>query len=228
MIAFGVAIGNEQNYERWAGPSIRSRCEPDSVILERRGASSIQEPYNSILDEACRLPDLEAVVLIHDDAELDDPCMLAKIRSGFADPQIAVIGPIGGRAIDSIAWWEGATFGRVVAPGVSLDTWAYTGTPYGWHHVEIVDGLMMVLSPWAAREVRFDERFTPYFHGYDIDYCFQVRSRGRGCLVAPIAATHHGVWRPSRSREWIEASIVWQRKWGLGGILPRPAALAWA
>jgi hypothetical protein len=227
MIAFGIAIGNEEKYERWALRGIGLVAEEDSVVLVRRNHSSIQEPYNSILDEAATLPGLEAVVLIHDDTEISDPRLLTKIRNGFADPSTAVMGPIGGTETSSIAWWEGKTFGRVAAPNVTLEQMVYAQVGYGWHEVDAVDGLMMVLSPWAAREVRFDERLARHFHGYDVDYCFQVRSRGHRCVVAPLHAIHYGTWKPERGDQWVQAHIAWQRKWGAGEILPRPPVLAY-
>jgi hypothetical protein len=228
MIVFGTAIADEDSFDRWAMRGIAHVLESDSIVITRRGDGGIQGPYNAILDEASGLADLEAVVLVHEDTEIDDPALMAKIRNAFADPCIAVIGPIGARAVRSIAWWEGETFGRVAAPNAASDGVVSTSVPWGWHRVEAVDGLMLVLSPWAVREVRFDERFAPYFHGYDVDYCFQVRAHGRDCLVGPLHAIHYGVWKPEASTAWVAASLVWQRKWGTGGVLPRPAHLAWA
>ncbi len=228
MIVFGTAVADEDRFDRWALPGIARVLESDSIVMTRRGYGSIQGPYNSILDEAARLADLEAVVLVHEDTEIDDPELIAKIRNAFVDLSVAVIGPIGARAVRSMAWWEGETFGRVVAPNAASEKVITTSVPHGWHRVESVDGLMLVLSPWAVREVRFDERFAPSFHGYDVDYCFQVRARGRDCLVAPLKAIHYGTWKPEASAAWVAASLVWQRKWGTGGVLPRPAHLAWA
>jgi GT2 family glycosyltransferase len=183
--------------------------------------------YNSILDEAAELPDLEGVVLLHEDTEIDDPSFLTEVRHGFVDPTVAVIGPIGASEVRTMAWWEGNTFGRVEAPNIGSAPAMLGAVPSGWHDVDAVDGLLLVVSPWAARHARFDERFAPYFHGYDVDYCFQVRSHGRRCLVAPLTVIHYAIWRPERSRAWIEASIAWQRKWGIDET-PRPAGLAWA
>jgi GT2 family glycosyltransferase len=228
MIVFGAAIADQDRFDRWAMRGIATVAEPDSIVITRQGHDSIQGPYNSILDAAAGFSELEAVVLVHEDTEIDDPELIVKIRNAFADPSVAVIGPIGGRAVPGMAWWEGETFGRVGAPNVTSLGVMLAAVPYGWHRVESLDGLMLVLSPWAAREVRFDERFAPYFHGYDIDYCFQVRARGRDCVVVPLGAIHYGTWKPDQSSAWVAASLVWHRKWATGGILPRPAHLAWA
>jgi Glycosyltransferase like family len=227
MIAFGLAIADDVKYERWALPGVTRIAESDSLVLPRRTERSIQEAYNSILEQAAELPDLEAVVLLHEDTEIADPTFLATVRQGFADPTVGVLGPIGASDVRTMAWWEGNTFGRVGAPNFGGDPLMLAAVPNGWHDVDALDGLLLVVSPWAAREVRFDERFAPYFHGYDVDYCFQVRSRRRRCLVAPMNVVHHTIWRPEHGRSWIDASIVWHRKWGIDET-PRPAGLAWA
>ena len=56
---------------------------------------------------------------------------------------------------------------------------------YGWARadgaageVDAVDGFLLVLSPWAVRNVRFDESLATG-HGFDVDYCLQVREAGR-------------------------------------------------
>lgn len=228
MIVFGVAVSDEQKFRRWAVPGIERVAASDSQVITKHGFDSIQRPYNLILDEAARIPDLEAVVLLHQDTEIDDPLLLRKIRGAFADPAIAALGAVGATGVESIAWWEGSTFGRVKAPNVTIGRFLYARVPYGWHHVETVDGLLLVISPWAAREVRFDERFSPYFHGYDVDYCFQIRARGRHCLVGPLHAIHYGTWKIERSPEWIAAAVAWQRKWNGSGLLPGSGAPAWA
>ena len=71
----------------------------------------------------------------------------------------------------------------------------------------------MVLSPWAVRNVRFDESLDP-LHGYDFDYCLQLRAAGRKVVATDLAAIHH---RPADlvldPEEWVEAHMVAAEKW---------------
>ncbi len=59
--------------------------------------------------------------------------------------------------------------------------------------VDTVDGLIMVLSPWTVRNVRFDESLGSQLHGYDFDLCLQVQRRPQGprresaCHPPPLA-----------------------------------------
>ena len=45
----------------------------------------------------------------------------------------------------------------------------------------------MVLSPWAVRELRFDESLGK-LHGYDFDICMQARAAGKKVVDAPTSA----------------------------------------
>jgi hypothetical protein len=72
----------------------------------------------------------------------------------------------------------------------------------------------MVLSPWAVRELRFDESLGTALHGYDFDYCLQARERGRKVVTADFRVIHHHSLNligdvPS----WIEAHIKIAEKW---------------
>ena len=58
-------------------------------------------------------------------------------------------------------------------------SWAWDEAPPYAHigEVETLDGFLLVLSPWAVRTLRFDESLGE-FHGYDLDFCLQVREAG--------------------------------------------------
>lgn len=225
MLAYGTAIGSEQNYRRFARPAIERLAEPDSVILARRG-QALQTAYNDMLVEAGDLEGLEGLVLIHEDVEVVDSRFAARVRGAFADPLAAVLGVAGASDVTSLAWWEGEGHGgRIVAPqlGVFGIAMEYRDRP---SEVDAVDGLLLVLSPWAVRELRFDADLAVNFHGYDVDFCFQARARGRKVLVDDFAVVHHttGGFREGRAESWIMADVAFKRKWGLGleGQLRQP------
>lgn len=228
MIAFGVAIASQEKFDRWARPGIERVAEPDSLLITRHGYDSIQAPYNEILDEAARFAELEAVVLLHEDTEIVDPDFCAKLRQAFAEPSVGAIGPIGGRGVDSIAWWRASPrYGRVDAPNVALEALCRCDYDVGWHDVEALDGLMIAVSPWVARRVRFDMRFAPLFHGYDVDFSFQVRAAGKRCVVAPVDAIHYGTWKVEQNERWSEALRLWEHKWGARRAAYPRRHLAW-
>jgi GT2 family glycosyltransferase len=224
LIVFGITIADEVAYRHWAARGIARVAEPDSVVIERRGCRSLQAPYNSILADASTLPDLEAVVLLREDVVIEDDRFVDTIRAGLTDPRVGVLGPMGGRGARTIAWWQGTICGGIEAPHM-FDRSVFAHARQGWQLVDAVDGALLVISPWAAREVRFDERFARNFHGYDVDYCYEVRSRGGTCLVAPMSVSHHTWWKPEQNERWTDGSIAWQRKWGESDLLRRPPSL---
>ena len=106
MIAFGCAITSDKVYQRFAEPGIRLAEEPDSEILVYGAAGSIFRNYNLLLDRAAKLDGLEALVLLHQDAEIVDPDFCEKVREALRDPEVALVGCAGAIGVRNIAWWQ--------------------------------------------------------------------------------------------------------------------------
>ncbi len=221
MIAFGSSITVPEVYERCAGRGIRRAAEPDSVVFANAAAGSIPRSYNLILEKAAEHRDLEAVVLLHQDAEIVDADFGKKLRGALADPDVAVVGCAGARGVRGIAWWEGS-----LTAGSYVYHYGESGggelRPYSWNgaepsaragEVDTVDGVMLGLSPWAVRNVRFDESLGVR-HGYDFDYCLQVRGAGRKAVAEDIELVHHHALVLVPDPEpWMEAHMRVAEKW---------------
>ena len=76
MIAFGVSVTEPEVYERCAEPGIRLVAEPDTEVMAHGSTGSVFRSYNMLMDQARKLEGLEALVLIHQDAEIIDPDFL--------------------------------------------------------------------------------------------------------------------------------------------------------
>ena len=204
MIAFGSAINDPDLYERCAAPGLSLAAEPDSKIIPvgsaALGQASICRNYNLLLEQAAELDDLEALVIVHQDAEIVDPDFTEKLRGALADTDVGVVGCAGAVGVRNIAWWDGSVtagsflhryreYGGGEFKGA---TWDSEGAhPFTWMgEVETIDGFMMALSPWAVRNVRFDESLGQ-LHGYDFDFCQQVRASGKKVLTAHLRVIHH-------------------------------------
>lgn len=227
MIAFACSVVQEARWRDWALPGIRRTAEPDALILDERGAGSLQQRCNRALDAAAAREDLEALVLLHEDTEIVDERFNEKVRRRLTDPEIAIIGPIGGRNVHSIAWWQGEAFGRVQAPLIESRDVAIEAK-VGYQEVDSVDGLLMVLSPWAVRNLRFDEDLDSIFHGYDSDICFQARAHGRRVVVDDLEVKHWAKGGIGDREGWARANVAFRRKWYSRSRLwpepePRPA-----
>ena len=108
MIAFASSITSQEMYDRCAGKGVRLAAEANTKVLARPAAGSIFRSYNLIMDEAAELDDLEALVLLHQDAESVDPTFCTQLREALRDPDVGVVGCVGAIGVRSIAWWEGS------------------------------------------------------------------------------------------------------------------------
>ena len=224
MIAFGCSVTDPGVYERCAEPGFRLVAEPDTKIIAHGSTGSVFRSYNMLMDRASKLEGLEALVLVHQDAEIIDPDFLEKIRDAISDPEVAIVGCAGAIGVRNIAWWDGsvtwASFthryeelggGEVPALAWTPDetpTYAKTG------EVETIDGFVMALTPWAINELRFDESFGQAIHGYDFDFCLQAREQGKKVVTADLKVIHHHDLKLIRDvGNWIEAHIKVAEKW---------------
>jgi hypothetical protein len=223
MIAFASAVTKPELYRRCAEPGIARAAEPDSEINAFPSEGSLFASYNALLDWAGAFESLEALVLVHQDAEIVDSDLCAKAREALRDPDVGVVGCVGAIGVRSIAWWEAsvtlASFvNRYEEHGggdLPAFSWAWEDAPpYArTGEVETLDGFLLVLSPWAVRNVRFDESLGS-LDGYDLDFCLQVRAAGRKVMTADFRAIHH---RPLQMipdpERWIEAHMRVAEKW---------------
>jgi Glycosyltransferase like family len=223
MIAFGSAITKPDVYRRCAEPGIRRVAESDSEVYPMDAIGSIFRSYNALLDHFTDRNGLEALVLVHQDAEIVEPDFCEIVRGPLEDPDTGLIGCVGAVGVRSIAWWEAsvtcASFvNRYEEHGggdLESFSWAWTEAPAYARigQVETLDGFVLVLSPWVVRNIRFDETLGT-FHGYDLDFCLEVRDAGRKVVTADFRAIHH---RPLEMvpdpEEWIDAHVRVARKW---------------
>ena len=223
MIAFGSAITKSEIYRQAAEPGIRRVAEADSEVYALDSIGSIFESYNHLLDWAAELEDLEAMVLVHQDAEIIGRDFCATVRRALADPEVGLVGCVGAIGVRSIAWWEGsvalASFvHRYEEHGggeLAAFSWAWADAPPYARigEVDTLDGFLLVLSPWVVRNIRFDESLG-LLHGYDFDFCLQVRRAGRKVMTADFRAVHnHSLVPFSDAESWIEAHIRIAEKW---------------
>jgi GT2 family glycosyltransferase len=124
-----------------------------------------------------------------------------------------------------MAWWEGsvtwASFthryyehGGGELPAFAMHPERIAPPAYArTGEVDTLDGLLLVLAPWAVRNLRFDE-LLGRFHGYDFDFCLQVRAAGRKVATADLKIVHHHSLELLDDPEmWVEANVRLTDKW---------------
>ncbi len=224
MIVFASAVTSQEMYQRFAEPGIRLASEPDSEVLVHPSRGSLYHNYNAILEHAASIEGLEALVLLHQDAEIVDPEFCAKLRSALSDSEVGVVGCVGSVGVRSIAWWEGSvTWASFIHRYAELGggdfpslTWDEAEKPVYARlgEVDTVDGFVLALTPWVVQNVRFDESLHQLLHGYDFDFCLQVRAAGLKVVTADFKVVHnHSLELASDLEHWSRAHIAVAEKW---------------
>jgi Glycosyltransferase like family len=230
MIAFGCPITDVEIYRRFAEPGLRlvTEADPETRIIAQsaaglNGSGSIFRNYNLLIEEALKIEGLEALVLIHQDAEIVDTDFTSKLRRALADPDVGIVGCAGAIGVRNIAWWDGSvTFAsfshRYQEYGggeIEGSTWDLTKAPPQARtgEVDVIDGFMMGLSPWVVENIRFDETLGQ-LHGYDFDFCQQVRAAGKKVVTEHLRVIHHHSLELIGDVEgWIAAHMRVAEKW---------------
>jgi hypothetical protein len=193
-------------------------------VFSGPATGSLFASYNRLLDQAAELDDLEALVLLHQDSEIVDATFCDKLREALAMDDVGVVGCVGAIGVRSIAWWEGSVtwasfshrygeLGGGEFPSLSWDSDSLP--PYAQlGEVDTVDGFCLVLSPWVVRNIRFDEGIGGLLHGYDFDFCLQVREAGKRVRTADFKLVHHhSLELASDLDHWAAAHIKVAEKW---------------
>jgi Glycosyltransferase like family len=208
VIAFGISVAEGDSYRSYSEPGIRLAKEPDSEVFVFAAVGPPARVYNLLLDTAAGHEDLEAFAIVHPHAEITDGDFCTKIRRALSDPDVAVVGAIGATGVRSIAWWQGeissgnVNHAYVKFGGGEIPAFPWKEQAPAPQEVDCVDGFLMVLSPWAVHNLRFDESLA-LGHGYDLDYCLQARAAGRKVVTADLGLVMH------RELELFEDDVVW-------------------
>ena len=172
-------------------------------------------------------------MLLHQDSEIVDPDFCRKLRDALVDPEVGVVGCVGALGVRSIAWWEGSvTWASFIHRYTELGggdfpsvTWEQDkNPPYAQlGEVDSVDGFVLGLAPWTVKNIRFDESLGQALHGYDFDFCLQVREAGRKIVTADFKVVHnHSLDLASDLENWVTAHVAVATKWS--GRMPGVAA----
>ena len=228
MIAFACAITDEDVYAHCAQPGFRPRGRARHGDHRPTAADgSIFRSYNVLLEPGGGdRPELEALVLVHQDAEIVDPDFLPKVREALTDPDVAIVGCAGAVDVRSIAWWEGSVtwasfthhfdeFGGGEIPALSLAPRArcpvYAEPRRGRLGRRLRHGVLAVGDPESPLR-RVGRRNA--LHGYDFDICMQARAAGKKVVVADLKVVHHhSLELISDVEGWIKAHMTLTEKW---------------
>ncbi len=106
-LAFGCAITNVDVYRLAAERGIAHYRQQGHYVFAMQASGTVARTYNTILREARRVRDVDALVLVHQDLELLEFPLIDLVGEVFADPGVAVVGGVGTSNDETVAWWEG-------------------------------------------------------------------------------------------------------------------------
>lgn len=204
-VGYGTCVGSWEKYAKYTAPWVATG-RPSIALTDQ---PSIAIGYNRILDHFRRQV-LDAVILVHDDLEITDPDAEAKFLAAFAD-DVALVGVAGGKSDQSLHWWRGECVGHQMTDSGLIDFGARTGD------VAFLEGSILVFSPWAVENLRFDERYPDFRSGYD-DICLTARAGGKRNVVVDVDTHHHTQvgWRsPDVEAKFEESEQIFRTKWGI-------------
>ena len=225
MILYGCAVTDGDVFARCAEAGVRRLSGAGGELLAQPSVGSVARNYNLLCERAAEHEDLEALVLLHQDVEIVDLGFPQTVRDALADPDVAIVGCAGAVGVRGLAWWEGSiTWASVTQryeefggggeiPGISWRRDDHERGYVGTGEVDAIDGCLIVLSPWAVRNLRFDEQLARR-HGYDVDICLQARAADRKVVTADLRVVHHhSLDLLPDAEEWIQAHIALAEKW---------------
>lgn len=220
MLVFATYTTNQQTYDNVAGRWIPALPPTEVISAQVSDEPSVAHGYNAVLDAFANQPNLEAIVLCRQELILLDADIVAKIRKVLIDDNVAVAGVAGGANVTSLAWWEAETHGNLRDAAQHTD---YGTFP---HPVEIIDGSFVVISRWAAQNIRFDDSYGAGFDGIVEDFCMQVRDANRSVIVMDLEMATNDVLRCDAIEPYRHAQARFAHKWSSRLSQHQPQQLA--
>lgn len=207
MIVYGCCVGPSGKFDTDLMPSL-DRFSPGAPVIVRRAQRSIFDAYNSIMEEAATLAAMDGLVLVHDDVVFREAGTEETITEALRDGSVGVVGVVGGSGQQELSWWTSERLLGHVEHATHNDDFSW-----GRAEADVVDGLLLAVSPWVARHVRLDGRGYPAFHGYDGELCSLVRAQGKKVVVVDLDVFHNCKPGPWDRPEYGQALVEWKRRW---------------
>lgn len=156
---------------------------------------------------------------VHEDVVFHSMNWGAKIIQALSDPATGLVGVAGGDAFPDLpATWSVSARSneiRIVQhykrqEKVSEEIYAsYRKEQRG--EVVALDGVFICTRKAIHCEFPFDEENFPGFHGYDVDFTFQISRKYKAYVLFDIQLEHFS--EGNQDKAWLETTFVFYRKW---------------
>ena len=186
------------------------------VIDNTNNEYTIFSAYN----EGVKKSKYDVVCFTHEDVLFYSNNWGEKVMAHFKDPQVGMIGVIGGMAQSAVpsAWWFNNYFGKsarnMLVKGKDKKLYHYYSNPYNEKDktgVVIIDGMWFCIRKKLFKKISFDEKTYSGFHLYDADISLQVLQHAKNYVVYDILIEHK--WSGNISKDYYEELCRFSTKW---------------
>ena len=147
----------------------------------------------------------DAMLLLNNDAHLDEASVVSMLATLVSQPRIGVVGPIL-RDGDQLL----AAGGRDIAR-YNMTHLRPTHPPTQLLDVDYVPGTVALVSQQVFETVGLlDEEY--FFSGEMADFCYRARQRGFRCVTDPEARASHDLARSARARDTLHIYYIFRNR----------------
>ena len=190
------------------------------IIDNTNNQFSIFSAYN----EGVKKAKYDIICFTHEDILFHTVNWGEKVVNHFNDPQVGMIGVLGGMAQSDIPspWWSNNYFAKSPRNLLMKNAEKKNGVLYQYYsnpyndidktEVIIIDGLWFCIRKSLFAKISFDEKTFTGFHLYDADISMQVHQYAKNFVVFDILIEH--LWIGIISKDYYTDLLIFTNKWG--------------
>ena len=192
-------------------------CYDMDGVVRKNNKENIGKHYNKILDMAVK-EKYDAVVLMHDDIQMDDYGWPNKLEEAFKEYDIVGLAGAKQMEVKQPALWHLMSkqedwSGAVAHPANDKQIFVTNFGPTPQRCL-ILDGLFLAIKVSSLKpEVRFDESIPAIAHHYDLDFCLQANKHKLKLTTWPIWVIHRSPGLEKPDQGFIDSEQYFINKW---------------
>ena len=192
-------------------------CYDMDGVVRKNNKENIGKHYNKILDMAVK-EKYDAVVLMHDDIQMDDYGWPNKLEEAFKEYDIVGLAGAKQMEVKQPALWHLMSkqedwSGAVAHPANDKQIFMTNFGPTPQRCL-VLDGLFLAIKVSSLKpEVRFDEDIPAIAHHYDIDFCLQANKHKLKLTTWPIWVIHKSPGLSEQDKTFSKSEKYFIDKW---------------
>jgi len=192
-------------------------CYDMDGVVRKNNKENIGKHYNRIIDMAVK-EKYDAVVLMHDDIQMDDYGWPNKLEEAFKEYDIVGLAGAKQMEVKQPALWHLMSkqedwSGAVAHPANDKQIFMTNFGPTPQRCL-VLDGLFLAIKVSSLKpEVRFDEDIPAIAHHYDIDFCLQANKHKLKLTTWPIWVIHKSPGLSEQDKTFSKSEKYFIDKW---------------